>query len=293
MDLFKNKEFGPMLLNEIETPFDSKEYVYEVKYDGIRALIFVNDKSIKIQSRNKQDLTNLFPELNKIKDIVDKNVIFDGEIISFKNGRPSFLEIQKRIRIKNYDKINYFSKNNPVIFMAFDIIYENKNLNNMKLIERKKILNKYQDNDVFVKVKMIDTFGIKLFKSIKKLGLEGIVAKLKNGLYHINKRTDDFIKIKNLKEEEFIIGGYEIKKNKAVFISLGTYIENKFYYVGKVLLPKNNYLYNKVINESKSKNYFCNFNEKINYIKPSITCNIRYLEKTSNNYLRHPVIKDI
>ena len=121
MNLWKNRNFTPMLLKEIDKPFNSKKYYYELKYDGYRALIFVNKNEIYIQSRNKNDITFLYPELSNIKKIVNKNVIFDGEIVIFENNKPSFNKISKRSKLKNKNIIKKESINNPVIFIAFDI----------------------------------------------------------------------------------------------------------------------------------------------------------------------------
>lgn len=207
MNIWKERNWSPMLLKEIEKPFDSKDYIFEVKFDGIRAIIFANKNKVTIQSRNKKDLTFLFPELQDLRELVNKNVIFDGEIIAFENNKHSFKKIQERIHLKNKNKTDALSKVNPVTFIAFDILYENKDLTTLPLLERKKYLNKYKDNDYFVKTKVINEKGKELFKSVKKLNLEGIVAKLKDGKYYINKRCDEFIKIKNIQRDEFIIGG--------------------------------------------------------------------------------------
>lgn len=281
-----------MLLKEIDKPFNSKDYIFEIKFDGIRSLIFVNNKEIKIQSRNKKDLTYLFPELESIRNIVNKNVIFDGEIVAFDNNKDSFSKIQERLHIKDKNKIKKASSLNPVTFIAFDIIYENKDLTNKTLLERKKILSKYKDTDEFMKTKIIDSNGINLFNSIKKLNLEGIIAKRKDGKYHIDKRTDDFIKIKNFQRNEFIIGGYEEKKNGILSLSIGEYVDDKLCFVGKVSVHKNYKIYKKIIKLKKDKNSFYNFDEKINYVTPTLTCHVKYLERTKNNYLRHPVFKD-
>lgn len=293
INLWKERNWSPMLLKEIDKPFDSEDYIFELKFDGIRAVIFANKKSVKIQSRNQVDLTHLFPELQKISELVDKNVIFDGEIIAFENNKDSFSKIQERIHLKNKDKIEYAAIENPVTFIAFDILYENKNLTTLPLIKRKDYLNKYNENDYFVKSKVIDTYGKKLFKSIKKMNLEGIVAKLKNGKYYINKRCEEFIKIKNIKRDEFIIGGYKEMKNNILSLAIGEYIDNKFHFVGKVSIGKKVSIYNKIKNLKQTKNYFYDFNEDIAFVKPTITCHIEYLERTKNNHLRHPIFKDI
>lgn len=293
MNIWNNRTWKPMLLNEIDKPFNDKNFIFELKFDGIRAKIFVNKKSIQILSRNNQDLTNFFPELQSIKSLVNGNVIFDGELVSLKNSKPSFKDIMMRIRIKNKTKTQNEARNNPIVFIAFDILYENKDLTNLPLQKRKEILSKYKDTDVFTKTKYIKEFGIDLFKTVKKLKLEGIVAKKVDSSYHINKRTDDFIKIKNLHIDDFYIGGYEKKKNGIISLALGNYKENNFCFVGKVSITKNKDIYNTIIKEKKDKNHFSNFNEKINYIKPTIKCRIEYLEKTKNGLLRHPKYKGI
>lgn len=293
INIWENRNWSPMLLKEVDKPFNSNNYIYELKFDGIRAIIFANKKEIKIQSRNKKDLTHLFPELQILTESINKNVIFDGEIIAFNNKIISFGKIQERIHLKNEDKIKTASLTNPVVFIVFDILYENKDLTNLPLSERKKYLKNYKDNDFFIKAKAINKNGINLFNNVKKMKLEGIVAKIKTGKYYINKRTSEFIKIKNIQRDEFIIGGYEKKKNNILSLAIGEYINKDFHFVGKVSISKKNSIYDKIKNSKISKNYFCDFSENISYIKPSISCHIEYTERTKNNHLRHPIFKDI
>lgn len=288
MNLWKNRNFTPMLLKEIDKPFNSKKYYYELKYDGYRALIFVNKNEIYIQSRNKNDITFLYPELSNIKKIVNKNVIFDGEIVIFENNKPSFNKISKRSKLKNKNIIKKESINNPVIFIAFDILYENKDLTNLPLIERKKILGKYQDTDFFIKSKVYLNNGIKLYNFIKKNNLEGIVIKDINGLYHINKRTSDFIKVKNIKSDNFFIAGYINNNKYTSSLVLCEKYNNDYIYVGKVLISKKNNIYKKILNIKKCKNYLKIENNDITFIKPILSCKINYLERTKNGHLRHP-----
>ncbi len=292
MNMWKDRSFKPMLLKQIKKPFNDKDFIYELKFDGHRALIFVNNKNILVQSRNGKDITFLYPELESIKKIVNKNVIFDGEIICESDGKPSFKKIQTRSHLKDKNKIKKEMINNPVKFIVFDILYENKDLTNLNLLKRKEILNKYRDTDVFIKSKFIKEKGVELFKKIKKLKLEGIVAKNVNGKYHINKRTDDFIKIKNIERDKFYIGGYIENKNNTISLLLGEYLDNKFMYVGKVIMSKNKNLYDKLKVKKKSKNYFDNYKDKGIFIKPELACYIEYLERTKSNSLRHPIYKD-
>lgn len=285
-----NKDFSPMLLTEIDKPFNDKNYIFELKYDGIRVIIKIKNNKLKIYSRNKRDITYLFPE---IKINTKNNVIFDGEIVLFDNNKPSFLKLQERLYLKDKNKIKYNSINNKVVFIVFDILYENKDITNLPLLKRKEILNKYIDTDVFIKSFFIEEKGINLFKKVKKLNLEGIVAKKIDSTYHINTRSKEWIKIKNFKEEEFIVAGY--KSNKSIYtitLCLGELKDNNLYYVGSVVLNKKDKLYNKIITSKKIDNPFIDFNEEYTYIKPIIKVNVIYLERTNNNHLRHPVIKD-
>lgn len=293
IDIWTNRIWTPMLLKEIPKPFDSDDYIYELKFDGIRAVIFVSPKNFSIMSRNNVDLTNLFPELASIKKLVTKKCIFDGEIISTDNGYPSFSKIQNRMHLKNEEKIKTESINNPVNFIVFDILYEKDDLTNKTLLERKEILNKYKNTDVFIKTKYIKKDGIKLFKSVKKLGLEGIVAKNINSTYHIDKRTDDFIKIKNIKRDEFLIGGYIEKENSHIIsLLLGEFVNKKLIYVGKVTMGKKQKLYTKLKKMNKVKNRFTNCDVDAIFIEPTNKCHVEYLEKTKSGHLRHPKFKN-
>lgn len=288
MNIWNNRDWHPMLLNTKDKAFDDSDFIYEIKFDGIRAIIFASVQEIQIMSRNNEDLTKYFPELASIKDLVKENTIFDGELVAFENGKPNFRNVMKRIRLKNNLKIANEAKNNSIVFVAFDILYKKNDLRCTPLIDRKVLLSNYPDTDVFVKCKYIKEKGVSLFKEIKRLKLEGIVAKNINGLYHINKRTDDFIKIKNLKVDDFYIGGYEEKKKGIISLALGEYRDNKLIYVGRVSVGKNKRIYEDVVNSKKSHNYFNNYDDEINYIKPLLMCRVEYLERTSSNNLRHP-----
>lgn len=290
-DLWESRQWSPMLLKEIDKPFDSKDYIYELKFDGIRAICFANSKGINLISRNGIDMVSLFPELSNIKKIVKKNVIFDGEIVLFDKGKPSFTAIQNRLHLKNRQKIEQNAIENPVVFVVFDILYEGKNLINLPLMKRKSILDGYPDTDVFVKTKYYSK-GPQLFNMVKKKGLEGIVAKAKEGIYHPSKRTYDFIKIKNIQREKFWICGYSPNsKNDTISLVLGEKQDERFKYVGKVVMSTKKNLYEKILKCKPTKNVFVENLDGVTFIDPKFSCDIEYLEKTESGHLRHPVYR--
>lgn len=286
-----NKDIKPMLLGEVDEVFDSKEYLYEVKYDGIRVLVFVSKDKVVIRSRYGIDITGLFPEMMVLCKMVKRNVIFDGEIIMLDNNKVSFSKLQKRIHLKNKKTIEFLSKTNPVIFICFDVIYEGKDLINLSLLERKDVLSNYKDNDVFIKSTYVIGAGTKLFNAIKKLDMEGIVAKKINSKYLVNERSDNWLKIKNYKSGYFIILGY-INKEESHVISLvlGEYLNKKIVYVGKVILGKKRNLADKILKMKKSKAVVKIKDKDVIYIKPEIKCLIKYLERTENGLLRQPFV---
>lgn len=295
MNLFENRNWEPMLLSEIKNPFDSSDYLFEIKFDGMRAIIFANPKEVNVYNRHHQEISNLYPELQKIKELVKTNTIFDGEIVSFVDNKPSFKKLQERSHLKNPQKIKLHSVQNPIMFVCFDILYEKKDITTLPLIDRKKILDKIPDNDVFIKTTFLETKGKKLFQAIKQLELEGIVAKEKNSPYQINTRTNTWIKIKNLKKESFVIGGFvEKENNPIVSLILGEKVNRKLYYRGRVTMGKKRKLYQNLQNQKIStKSSFEDYNEpNVTYIKPELSCVVEYLERTKNNQLRQPVFKE-
>ncbi len=291
MNIWQNKNWGPMLLEEIEKPFKSNDYLFEIKFDGHRTLIFASPKEVIIKSRNLKDVSYLYPELQFLKKLVKGKTIFDGEIVMFVDGKPNFGKLQERAHLKNALKIKEASLNNPIVFVCFDILYEDKDLTKMPLLKRKEILNKYPDNDIFMKTKYIEGEGIKLFKEVKKAQLEGIIAKRKNSEYLINTRCDNWIKIKNYRVESFLVGGYEdISKNYVVTLYLGEYQDNLFHLIGKVNMAKKNPLYLKLKKLKNLKNSpFAEEFFGINYLKPTIKVQVKYIERTKSNNLRQPI----
>lgn len=286
-----NKDIKPMLLGEVEEVFDSKEYLYEVKYDGIRVLVFVGKDKVVVRNRYGIDITVLFPEMRVLCKMVKGNVIFDGEIIMLDNNKVSFSKLQKRIHLKNKKTIEFLSKTNPVVFMCFDVIYEDRDLTNLSLLERKKILSKYEDNDVFIKSTYVIGDGIKLFEAIKMLEMEGIVAKKIDSKYFVNERCDNWLKIKYYKSGYFYIIGYINKENSHVIsLVLGEYLNKRLVSVGKVVLGKKRWLANKIMSEKKIKAYIDLKDRDVIYIKPEIKCLVKYLERTDNGLLRQPFI---
>lgn len=286
-----SEEFTPQLLGEVGKPFDDNKYLFEIKYDGIRSLLYISKDKVIVKNRYGVNITDMFPELKLLNKYIKGNVIFDGEIIMFDDGKVSFSKLQKRIHLKNKKTIEYLSKTNPVLFVAFDILYENKDLIDLKLINRKEILEKYGNTDVFVKSKYVMGDGKKLFDVIKKMDMEGIVAKEVDSKYQINVRSNTWLKIKNYQVSAFLVIGYIDKKDSHVIsLLLGEFVKGKIKYAGKVSVGKKRMLASKVVSMDKIKPILEVKEKNVVYVKPEIKCNVWYLERTNNGHLRHPFV---
>lgn len=193
-----------MLLNEVKEPFDDENYIYELKLDGIRCLAYLEPKSVTLQNKRFKDLTPIYPELTEICRCVKKRVILDGELVALTDGKPDFYALQKRSLMTDSFKISLSANKNPVQFVAYDILYyDGKDLTEKLLIERKEILSKEVKEGCNLSIsRWIEKNGTAFFELAKKENLEGIVAKKKNGLYFIGKRTSEWIKIKVMQDED-------------------------------------------------------------------------------------------
>jgi bifunctional non-homologous end joining protein LigD len=219
--LKENSEFPlsvkPMLAGHADAPFDNKEWVFEVKWDGVRAILLQNKaKGItKIQSRNGKDITHRYPEIAEAVDSVlkdNESVVLDGEIVVLnKEGIPDFQMHQKRMNVDSQRDIEFLSDNTPATYFVFDILYfDGKNVEELHLPDRRKILNSLiGGGSKRIRIsEYIEEKGKALFKSVIERQLEGIVAKHKYSKYRQGIRSSAWLKIKGILTQDCVVIGY-------------------------------------------------------------------------------------
>ncbi|MGZ5484823.1 MAG: DNA ligase D [Nitrososphaeraceae archaeon] len=216
----------PMLSTLVDEAFNSKDWVFEVKWDGVRSILFFNrlNKTLELQSRNGRFITHRYPELVmtlKSEQITSssqsaikckESAILDGEIVILdkKTGIPSFQNHQRRMNIDSIREIEIFSRQLPATYYFFDILYlDERNLQDLPFLERRRILSEVvRENTRIKKSDFIEERGKEVFDTTKRMGLEGLIAKHKSSKYVQGIRSRDWLKIKHIKTQDCVIIGY-------------------------------------------------------------------------------------
>ena len=238
MDIFASKDIKPMLISEMKDAFDSSEYIYEIKWDGIRCISYLDERSTDMRNKRNKMMIPILPELAELHKQVKVKCILDHELVILKNSIPDFREIQKRSVMTKSLKIQLRADRLPASIIAFDILYyKDRDITDLPIIERKKYLEDVViENNRLVVSRYIEIYGIELFNQVKAMGLEGIVAKRKTSTYWQGKRSKDWIKCKVLNTVDCVVCGYIIKEHSMSSLIIGLYDNDKLVYKGHVSL---------------------------------------------------------
>lgn len=230
----------PMLARSREAPPDSGDYIYEVKWDGIRALIALNDGALTIRSRSQRDITRLFPELSITENFGASCALFDGEIVCLDDvGRPIFEHALWRLHPATESAIERARRTHPAVCYLFDCLYLDGRPIVQEPLERRRewLQDAVHRNEIF-RVSEVVHEGAQLFEAATRMGLEGIMAKEPKSAYLPGKRSDAWLKIKGRQTTECVILGYTRGKGDRDLsfgaLHLGCYHQGILQYIGKV-----------------------------------------------------------
>ena len=231
----------PMLATAAAKPFDDPNWLFEIKWDGYRAVAFIDEGSLRLVSRTQNDLTKQFPELHDLPKFVKaKRAILDGEIVALDDqGRPSFSLMQQRTGFRPGKHRLPGREGVPVVYYAFDLLYHDGLDLRRVLLERRKqqLQSVIENSDVVHFSDHYPEKGIALFEAARQRGLEGIVAKKRSSTYD-EKRSSEWLKIKITTSQECVIGGYtEPEGSREYFgaLVLGLYDkQDRLVHVGQV-----------------------------------------------------------
>ena len=297
-DLFIDKSIKPMLIGAEGDAFDSPDYLYELKLDGLRCIAYLDTKGTDLRNKRNIKLLPKVPELAQIHKQVQRRCILDGELAIIHEGKPDFYLIQRRSIMTDSLKIKTDSQLHPACFTAFDILYyEDRPVTDLPLTERKKLLQKVaaRESDRFAVSRYIEEQGIAFYQLTEQQELEGIVAKRKDSKYYFDKRTRDWIKCKYMKDSDYVICGYVPKTGSMTSIVLGQYRDCHLICKGHVSLGVSGEVFQRILSVPHTENPFPNWSEIGNtvWIQPSLVCTVKYMMKTGSGGLRQPVFKGL
>jgi len=293
--------YKPMLAKNAPNAFTDKDWIFEIKWDGFRAITYINE-NFSVKSRNEKELKNNFPELLELTKLAG-DIVVDGEIVVIKDGKPDFQTMLERGQAVSVSEIERQSKRTPALYIVFDILEKDgKSLTEQTLMERKKILNdSLKEGSHVLLSDFIEEKGEAYYQLILEKGLEGVMAKRKDSQYEEGLRTGSWLKIKKLKTCDCIVFGYTkgAKSRGKTFgaLILGLYDnDGKPVYVGKVgtgfseellrvLLVKFDKLVTDIVPFKPETG------DKVTWLEPKLVCEVAYQVVTHDLRLRMPRFK--
>lgn len=293
----------PMLASLVDEPFDAPGWQYEVKWDGYRALAFVNEGEVDLQSRNNKSFSERFYPVHKILQGWKINVVMDGEILVLnEKGVSNFGDLQ-----------NWRSEaDGDLVFYVFDLLwYDGKDLRGLPLSTRQAILAETMptDDDRIRLSKVFKADGIEFFQAAERMGLEGIIAKKADSTYMTDVRSKEWLKVKVHKRQEVIIAGFTKNEGTSKQFSsllLGVYEQGALQYVGKVGTGFSDKLQKEMMTQMKplitDESPFTEMPDvnkpsrfrpnppkaKATWLKPELVCEVAFSEVTTDGVFRHP-----
>ena len=293
----------PMLTRLADQPPRSADYVYEVKWDGLRALISLDEGVVRIHGRNRMDMTPQFPELLIPEEAFRAtSALFDGEIVCLdSDGKPNFQEVIHRMQQKTDGAIERARARRPAVCYLFDCLYlDGRPIVNEPLSRRREWLkDAIKENPAY---RLSDTVedGPAFFEAVRKLGLEGIVAKQRTSPYLPGKRSDAWLKIKTRQTAECIIIGYTRGQGDraATFgaLHLAQREKGELKYVGKVGAGFDDRTLRQVADELKKLETIPRpirekpiDDSRSIWLKSALLCEVQFASWTRDGALREPV----
>ena len=230
----------PMFPGGASEPFDSREHLFEVRWDGLRALAFVEGGGYHLQDQSGRNISELFPELGEIpRRLGVDEVILDGiVVISDSQGRPDFAALDRRMRLSSPDGMAQAAARQPAAFVVFDILYaEARSVMSMTLLKRRKLLKEVLEGEGRICLSdAVAAEGIAFFDAAREMGIEAVIAKRKDSVYLPGGRSPSWLLVQDVPRQDVVVVGYIPDSHGGAFESLlvGIYVDQQVTYAGAV-----------------------------------------------------------
>ncbi len=284
------------------TPFDADDYAFELKWDGIRCLAFL-DGGTRLQSRNLKTMDEFYPELSDLHRRLrgGSPCVVDGEIIALEGGKPSFQALQKRHNARRPDSIRRAASAIPVVYMIFDLLYfRGESITRLPWRRRRELLGgALREADQYILSETFPARGKDCFAAAGALGLEGVVGKQVESPYLPGKRSHYWVKCKHTHTASFVICGYTENptgRGRLSSLVLGAYHAGELKHYGLVgtgFSQAGLRVLEAALRERETET--CPFTggpvrlKGFHWAVPELVCEVQYLEVTGEGVLRHPL----
>lgn len=296
----------PMLAKTGKLPADPADYAYEFKWDGYRAICYLDNGQTMVLSRNLHDITVRCPELRLLGEAyADRQLVVDGEIVALNaDGQPSFSLLQRRMSLKILAVIAERTMQIPLTFMAFDLLFvDGQLLLDRPYTERRRLLEElelagphWQTSPYWVGA------GQSIVATSKEFGIEGVVVKKLDSVYEPGKRSGAWLKLKNIRRQELVIGGWLPMTGHADTVGailVGYYDQRRLIFAGKVgtgfpeaFLIKLRDAFADLRQEESP--FATNVPYKnARFVEPGLVAEVEFTEWTPQGTLRHPAFKGL
>jgi DNA ligase D-like protein (predicted ligase) len=294
----KLPDFVKPMLAEQGEPFDSDQHLFEIKWDGIRAMAYVEPDGYRLMTRSGNDVTSRYPELQPLADM-PCGCLLDGELVVLnEEGKPDFHTVLAREHTPSPVASRNRSAKSPASFIVFDLLYQDyTELVGQPLRERRERLIDVMQPDAAGRLAISEGVigpGQELFKQVVGRDMEGVVAKRLNSRYFPGKRTDAWIKIRKSSTTLCAIVGYMPKGDDFESLILAAEDEGSLRYVGRVGTGFDMALrdeLNRLLREGGCDQPLIACPDKGAWLEPGLYCAVRYLEQTKDGILREPVFE--
>jgi bifunctional non-homologous end joining protein LigD len=288
----------PMLATLADQPFSDPDWIFEPKLDGVRLIASRNGSEVALTSRNDIGQNPTYPEIvDAIAAIDTDRLVVDGEVVAFEDGRTSFARLQGRMQIRDAEKARRTGI--AVYFYVFDLLHlDGRSTRDMPLRDRKSLL---KESIAFEDPLRFSTHGnehgIELYEAACERGWEGLIAKKADSVYRPGRRTRDWLKLKCVRRQEFVIGGFtEPQGSRAGFGALlvGYDYDGELRYAGKVGTGYSDELLRKLRSRMDELEVAESpFDEpvketNVHWIRPELVVVAGFTEWTNDGRLRHP-----
>jgi bifunctional non-homologous end joining protein LigD len=288
-------------------PKPDSAWGFEFKWDGIRALAYVEGGRVRLISRSGEDVTPRYPEIHAMgRAIGSREVILDGEVVALdEKGRPSFEEIQQRMGLTSESEVRRKMKLVPVTYMVFDLLWQDgHSLLAHPYAERRRLLEQIKLAGASWQTPLYEKGGGQaMLDASAKAGLEGVMAKKLDSHYEPGRRSGAWVKVKNRNRQELVIGGWLEGEGKRRgypgALLVGYYEKGKFTYAGKVGTGFSDAMLEKLANlvktlaQDKSPFDVGSPPRAAHYVKPKLVAEFEFVEWTRSGQLRAPSFKGL